>query len=88
MKKVRGCEPYEYKGTEYLLVKTTDDWIYRFKRPAEGDHPFEFEKKQRPDGSWSHSNDRLPDNVVEFMNRTFDATNLHARPSSLRNGDY
>lgn len=84
---MKGYEKYTYKGTEYLTIKTKDGWLYRFERPSkeeEGCPPFQFEKKQRADGTWSPTDDRLPDNVVEFIETAFDAADLNARPSNLR----
>jgi len=86
MKDVESHEVYCRNFTQYLTVKTKDEWIYRFKRPKKQseNHPFVFEKRQRPDGTWSESSRRLPDSVVEYVQDKFDVANLHSRPSSLR----
>lgn len=84
-KRVDGVEEYSYKGTDYLLVRTRDEWLYRFTRPNNGDNhgnsgtcpPYRFEKKQRPDGTWSDHDTRTPDAVVKFLELNYDVAQLH-----------
>lgn len=86
-KNVRAYDNYTFKGTEYLEVKTRDGWLYRFCRPDES-VPFQAERRQRPDGTWADRDDRLPDDVVNWLEDSrFDASDLHGRPSSLRRDD-
>lgn len=86
-KRVSTYDHYTFKGTEYLEVKTRDDWLYRFVRPNE-EVPFQEEKRQRPNGRWSTRDGYLPDHVANWLEDSrFDASDLHARPTSVRRGD-
>jgi hypothetical protein len=84
-KSVDSYDEYEYNGTEYLLIKASDDWIYRFRRPSEA-VPYTFEFRQRPDGDRSYRDCYLPDNVVNFLEKSssLDVSDMHARQKAKR----
>jgi len=87
-KSVDSYEEYEHKGTEYLIIKTEDDWIYRFRRPSSA-VPYTFQFRQRPNGERSFRDCYLPDAVVNFLedSPSLDVSDMHARQKAKRRDD-
>lgn len=84
-KSVERYQEYEYEETEYLLIWTHDDWIYRFQRPRSS-VPYTFEFRQRPDGTRSYRDCYLPDAVVNFLedNQSLDVSDMYGRQTAKR----
>lgn len=86
-KRIREIDEYTFSGTAYLTVETADGWLYRFNRPAgETGAPYQPERRQRPDGSWSDRENPLPDAVVNELevNTNYDVVDMNGRPVSER----